>query len=64
MPSNYSLGSVESTEDSAGDEALLLELISAKGRRCCACLGGMVVMMLLVVCNVSGIVHARMPKAL
>jgi hypothetical protein len=29
----------------------LLELIGAKGRRCCACLGGMVVMMLLVVCN-------------
>jgi len=48
MSSNCSLGSVESTEDSVGDEALSLEPIGRKGRRCCAFLGGIVVMVLIV----------------
>ena len=44
---NCSLGNVERTEDSVG-KALLLELISIKGRRCCVCLEAIVAVVLTV----------------
>ena len=47
MALNYLLGNIERTEDSVG-EALLLELISIKGRRCCVCLEAIVAVVLTV----------------
>ena len=51
IPSNCSLGSVERADEVAGDEVLSLELIDTKGRRYYACLGGIVVVVLIIGLN-------------
>jgi hypothetical protein len=48
MPSNCSLRSVERADEVAGDKALSLEPIDTKGRRCYTCLGGIVVVVLIL----------------
>ena len=52
-PLNCSLRTVESWEDSAEDEALSLEPIGIKGRRCYACLGGIVMRVLIINFHIS-----------
>ena len=48
IPSNCSLGRVESIEDSVGDKALPLELINIKGRRYYIWLGDIVIIVIIV----------------
>jgi hypothetical protein len=48
MPLNCSLGSIERADKVAEDEALSLELIDTKGRRYYVCLGGIVMVVLIV----------------